>query len=397
VDGGWPYFVRMAKWAEEIGLEVWPDVHTAPGSQNGFDNSGHLLDGPTCKNWGENATNVNRSIEVVREIASRIRTDGLTSVRGFGTLNEPFVDCDPNTVRAFNDATFQVLRKELGPDVKIYIGDMFNAKMWNDGFWEDRENTFLDSHYYHVFARNPRTLSPRQHIAYVCRKNKRDTVGCCYSDHPKNTKPAKGISRIIGEWSASPDTLVVDKLDQVMDEIAKTGVAAEFTRQIPTARQDFLRHFVQAQVVTYEAANEGVSKGWFYWTFKTEGGAFAEWNYLRGVSEGWIPKILPPNQASHTTFGTCEDIMLRTIDNPDILHEFPPMIDEGENWQGTVIDDDLVVSHGDSLHVQKSGNGRFTGLIVILTICFSCIYYCMRWKKMRDERLRYEQVPNVSV
>lgn len=31
VDRGCPYFVRMAKWAEEIGLEVWPDVHTAPG------------------------------------------------------------------------------------------------------------------------------------------------------------------------------------------------------------------------------------------------------------------------------------------------------------------------------------------------------------------------------
>ena len=37
----------------------------------------------------------------------------------------------------------------MGPDVKIYIGDMFDAKMWNDGFWEDRGNTFLDSRYYH--------------------------------------------------------------------------------------------------------------------------------------------------------------------------------------------------------------------------------------------------------
>ena len=103
MDGGWPYLVRMAKWAEEIGLEVWPDVHTDHGPQNGFDNSGHLLDGPTCKNWSVNATNANRrdvcvylccqlcfqhdlftSIEVVREIESIIRTDGLTSVRGLG-------------------------------------------------------------------------------------------------------------------------------------------------------------------------------------------------------------------------------------------------------------------------------------------------------------------------
>jgi glucan 1,3-beta-glucosidase len=33
----WKYFVRMCKWARDIGLEVWPNLHTAPGSQNGFD------------------------------------------------------------------------------------------------------------------------------------------------------------------------------------------------------------------------------------------------------------------------------------------------------------------------------------------------------------------------
>ena len=33
----WESFVRVCKWARQLGgLEVWPDVHTAPGSQNGF-------------------------------------------------------------------------------------------------------------------------------------------------------------------------------------------------------------------------------------------------------------------------------------------------------------------------------------------------------------------------
>ncbi len=38
VDGGWPYFKRLVGWCREEGIEVWPDIHTAPGSQNGFDN-----------------------------------------------------------------------------------------------------------------------------------------------------------------------------------------------------------------------------------------------------------------------------------------------------------------------------------------------------------------------
>ena len=29
----WKYFVRAARWCREIGLEVWPDLHTAPVSQ----------------------------------------------------------------------------------------------------------------------------------------------------------------------------------------------------------------------------------------------------------------------------------------------------------------------------------------------------------------------------
>ena len=41
ISGGWPYFVRFARWAREVGgLEIWADLHGAPGSENGFDNSG---------------------------------------------------------------------------------------------------------------------------------------------------------------------------------------------------------------------------------------------------------------------------------------------------------------------------------------------------------------------
>jgi glucan 1,3-beta-glucosidase len=32
----WKYFNRLCHWARELGLYVWPDIHTAPGSQNGF-------------------------------------------------------------------------------------------------------------------------------------------------------------------------------------------------------------------------------------------------------------------------------------------------------------------------------------------------------------------------
>jgi len=257
-------------------------------------------------------------------------------------------------MKRFNEATLSIIREGLGKDIKVFIPDLFNSTIWNDGYWSDPEkhaNTILDSHYYHVFAEEPRALSPKQHIAYVCRYNARYTTGCCYQkDQDGQVLPSKGISRMIGEWSAAFDTLVVDKLAAVMDEISKTGKAAEFDRQIPKERQDFLRKFSEAQMVTYEAKSSGLLRGWFYWNFKVEGGAFAEWDYLRGVREGWIHKT-ERGVASFDRFGTCEDILMRTDDNDDVVHEFPDpkSFPEGTNWQGVVISDDLVVSHGQSL------------------------------------------------
>ena len=208
-----------------------------------------------------------------------------------------------------------------------------------------------------VFAEEPRALSPRQHIAYVCRKNQRDTVACCYdqsnaTDNKPSSVPAEGISRIIGEWSAAFDTLVSSKLDSVMASIADHQVALEMDRVLSPERQDFLKNFVQSQMVTYEAAPVGVSRGWFFWTLKMEGGAFAEWDFMRGLQEGWIPPIPKPNVSSVDLYGTCEHILLGTKDDASILAIFPDpstLPKHLNNWQGVNIDDDLVVSHGESL------------------------------------------------
>ena len=35
----WEYFLRLCHWARQLHLQVWPDIHTAPGSQNGFGTS----------------------------------------------------------------------------------------------------------------------------------------------------------------------------------------------------------------------------------------------------------------------------------------------------------------------------------------------------------------------
>lgn len=31
ISGGWPYFIRFVKWCREMKLNVWADLHGAPG------------------------------------------------------------------------------------------------------------------------------------------------------------------------------------------------------------------------------------------------------------------------------------------------------------------------------------------------------------------------------
>jgi hypothetical protein len=220
-----------------------------------------------------------------------------------------------------------------------------------------------------VSAEQLRALSPKQHIAYVCSKNARDTESCCYDDYENdadkrvpgkfNQHPSQGISRVIGEWSAAFDTHPAEKLWTVMQGIRTNGQAPEMERVIPKERQEFLKHFVQAQMVTYEAASKGVSRGWFYWTLKMEGGAFAEWDFLRGVKEGWIPTLPSPSKSSEDLYGTCRNIADRTTDDMSIVHEFPiakDVLPENNNWQAVSIDDDYVVSHADTIAAKKGSS-----------------------------------------
>ena len=84
-----------------------------------------------------------------------------------------------------------------------------------------------------------------------------------------------------------------------MDGIKVDGVAEDFYRVLGAPREDFLRNFVEAQMMNPEG---GQGSGWFFWNFKTEGGAFAEWDFLRGLRDGWIPKLPAPDVDSSDVY-----------------------------------------------------------------------------------------------
>lgn len=50
ITGQWPYVQRVLGWLKQHGMKAIIDLHAAPGSQNGWDNSGRTMDNPE---WGQ--------------------------------------------------------------------------------------------------------------------------------------------------------------------------------------------------------------------------------------------------------------------------------------------------------------------------------------------------------
>ena len=71
VSGQYPYLIQAVQWAGELGLSVLIDLHGAPGSQNGQDNSG--LIGPVL--FASNTSNADRSLDVLRNLTQEFSRD----------------------------------------------------------------------------------------------------------------------------------------------------------------------------------------------------------------------------------------------------------------------------------------------------------------------------------
>ena len=60
---------KIIRYAKIAGIQVIIDLHTAPGSQNGFDNSGQATNLTQPDNWGEqwiyNPVNVKGKISII--------------------------------------------------------------------------------------------------------------------------------------------------------------------------------------------------------------------------------------------------------------------------------------------------------------------------------------------
>ena len=117
------------------------------------------------------------------------------------------------------------------------------------------------------------------------------------------------------------------------------------------------------------------------------GGAYAEWDFLRGIKEGWIPHLPSPYVASEDLFGTCLEIHNSTNNDYNaIIEEYPDPEDLdwnlGQGWEAT---DDFVLSDPEApqrlyAHIEQEHGHPFPWLIMVIVVLTGVWFsYRRRW------------------
>ena len=140
---------------------------SAPGSQNGFDNSGRY--GPI--NWQQGDT-VQQTLNAIQGLAQRYAgaTDVVAAIE---LLNEPAgwaVNLDG--VKSFYNSGYDTVRNNIGANTLVTIHDAFQdfETYWN-GFMNGqsgRSNVMVDTHQYQIFSPDQVAQSPSQHVTNAC-------------------------------------------------------------------------------------------------------------------------------------------------------------------------------------------------------------------------------------
>ncbi|KAH8110599.1 exo-beta-1,3-glucanase [Phellopilus nigrolimitatus] len=294
IQGQLPYFKKAIDWAGNHGLKVIADLHGAPGSQNGYDNSGQRLDAPR---WPYNGTDIARTKAVLKTIADTF-TSNSDVVSIIAPLNEPLGTLGNDVlspVRDYSMSSYDSIRHPSNSSGQsnsvVLIHDAFTNSSYWSGFMTapDYQGVAMDTHIYQVFKNNQLVLTEDEHIELACNQS------AVLSDYD--------LGIIVGEWApAITDCAkyvngrgIGARYDGTYPNSTAIGSCAGMTGSATSFSDDyktFLRKFWEAQVSAYETGY-----GWIQWTWKTEVGTGEEWTYKAGLDNDWIPN--DPTEKKH--------------------------------------------------------------------------------------------------
>lgn len=244
-------------WAEKYQLQILIDLHTTPGSQNGFDNGG--LTG-VCK-WHKNESDVEFVLTVLERLAERYRNR--KELYGIEVLNEPVArlpwmllnaeekavdkeefqgsDYVPTSfLKKFYQDAYHRLRTHLPVEKVIVFQDGFRLGKWKAFFVKNHmENVVLDTHIY-LHSIEGITRSPKLFFYKLF----------LFQNKLSIKRAVKYTPVMIGEWC-------------IANHLHTTDTQSTYNEN---TRRNIDNQLFKMQQQAWET-----SAGWIYWNYKLRG------------------------------------------------------------------------------------------------------------------------------
>ena len=291
-------------WAEKYGIKVLIDLHTAPLSQNGFDNGGIC---GVCK-WSQTPEEVTFVLNVLEKLAKRYGQR--ESLWGIEPINEPITEpmwsamniparypavdrelaegSAPNTLeflRQFYTDAYNRIRPHIRDGAFVVFHDGFQLNVWKDFLTQKKfqDHVVLDTHQYLMMA---------------------ETLGCeqTIKGYQKYVSEnwAKAIAEVqeyvpvvVGEWCLF-NSLAVG-MDTKGGQSSLNGMDfSGGTIMTDEQKTEIYRAVAQSQLDAWKKGS-----GYFYWTYKMLLDTVNEanwngwdcWDLSKSVDMGWMPSI----------------------------------------------------------------------------------------------------------
>ena len=179
VQGQAEYLDRAIGWAKNHGLKVIVDLHGAPGSQNGYDNSGQRGDA----RWPYDSNNVLRTKNIVEQLSRKYSDPAYFQVvTALAILNEPATymsDRFLQVTRQYNYDAYGAARYPWASQgsgsksgLAIVVHDGFQPVSYYDNYLNEPnyESIILDHHQYTVFSDGEVALDDQARLNVICNK-----------------------------------------------------------------------------------------------------------------------------------------------------------------------------------------------------------------------------------
>lgn len=274
-------------WAEKYGIQVLIDLHTAPLSQNGFDNGGIC---GVCK-WSQTPGEVDFILGVLERLAKRYGQR--SNLFGITPINEPVTEeiwnlmkvperypavdkelaegSAPNTLEFLHDfyaRAFEVIHPYINQEAYVVFHDGFQLKKWKEFMTRPKYQgkVMIDTHQYLMFAEaRGCTQTLNGYITYIQEKFAKDVV-----------EVQQYVPVICGEWCIFNSYAIGNE----------------------TISAETKKHLYQQLANAQLAAWQDIS-GFFYWNYKMlldtvhnpEMIGWDCWDLEKSVAQEWFPVL----------------------------------------------------------------------------------------------------------